>query len=990
MINPVQIESIPGVDVLVIKGRPEDVARVQAIIREVEAIAALTKPEIRSIPVKNVDCEQLAIVIQNVYTQVYQARQGNVSITPIVTPNELLVVGRKENVATVKELADKLDQPTAPETQTQFQVFYLHYIPAATAQTAVTGLFPIRAGSGLAPVVNATVDARSNSLIVQASPRDMEAVKNLLARLDVASGGQMSEVRWVKLEHALASDVAAILQSAIGVVTGGPTAQQGGFGTQPTQPAAGTPGAQARTEMVRLMTARGNRLVSSALLSDVKISTDPKANALIITAPPEDMELLVTLIHEIDQIPAENAQIKVFPIENGDATSLTQMLQLLFGLPTTNAGGAQGGGAFGGALGGALQQVMQTVSAGGEVSVVPLHFAVDVRTNSIIATGTEPDLNVVEAVLTKLDTSDVRLRKTFVMRLKNSQAADVANTVNTYLTTMRQFDLATPGLTSMYEEFEREVIVVPEPATNSIVFSATKRYFDEVKGIIEQLDARPASVVIDVMIAAVDLENTDQFGIELGLQDSTLFDRSTLSNIQTTSTTLPNGTTTQSVISATGQPGLNFNDTNDSLGNSSGASTSKSVAGQSLTNFALGRQDSSLGYGGLVLSLQSENISALLRALAENHKVEVLQRPQVTALDDQTANVFVGQSVPTISTVNNNALTGQVNGVTFRNVGVQLTVTPRISPDGMVFMQILTEKASLEPEATGIPIFSSPTGQVTRSPIIDQTAAQTTVVAMDGQTIVLSGLITSNKTESHAQVPWLGDIPVIGNLFRYDSSTKERTELLIIMTPHVIRNAADADAIKREEAAKMSWCLCDVTRIYGEAGLNPRGGPWGGGDVKVVYPDQPGQYLPGMQPAAPETLPVPQGAPSGPALMPHPTDMPSAPVLSPGAGVPALSRRRPAIRFRECNRTGRRRAGNRRIRRSSSLPFNRPFSRPPGNRPSRSSRPITPRRSRPCISSRQSTSSRRPSRPIRASTAVRIRDFGCPRLARGNLTFGAT
>ena len=460
LINPVQIESIPGVDVLVIKGRPEDVARVQAIIREVEAIAALTKPEIRSIPVKNVDCEQLAIVIQNVYTQVYQARQGNVSITPIVTPNELLVVGRKENVATVKELADKLDQPTAPETQTQFQVFYLHYIPAATAQTAVTGLFPIRAGSGLAPVVNATVDARSNSLIVQASPRDMEAVKNLFARLDVASGGQMSEVRWVKLEHALASDVAAILQSAIGVVTGGPTAQQGGFGTQPTQPAAGTPGAQARTEMVRLMTARGSRLVSSALLSDVKISTDPKANALIITAPPEDMELLVTLIHEIDQIPAENAQIKVFTDRKRRRHEPHPNAPTAF-RPADDKRRRRKAGARSAVRSAALQQVMQTVSAGGEVSVVPLHFAVDVRTNSIIATGTEPDLNVVEAVLTKLDTGDVRLRKTFVMRLKNSQAADVANTVNTYLTTMRQFDLATPGLTSMYEEFEREVIVVP-------------------------------------------------------------------------------------------------------------------------------------------------------------------------------------------------------------------------------------------------------------------------------------------------------------------------------------------------------------------------------------------------------------------------------------------------------------------------------------------------------------------------------------------------
>ncbi len=75
----------------------------------------------------------------------------------------------------------------------------------------------------------------------------------------------------------------------------------------------------------------------------------------------------------------------------------------------------------------------------------------------------------------------------------------------------------------MYEEFEREVLVVPETVTNSIVLSATPRFFDEIKGIIENLDARPLMVTVDVLIASVDLENTDEFGIELGLQDSGAF-----------------------------------------------------------------------------------------------------------------------------------------------------------------------------------------------------------------------------------------------------------------------------------------------------------------------------------------------------------------------------------------------------------------------------------------------------------------------------------
>ncbi len=578
--------------------------------------------------------------------------------------------------------------------------------------------------------------------------------------------------------------------------------------------------------MIRFLTvdSRGRRLLNSGILSDVKITTDPRANALIVTAPTEDMELIETLIHQIDLIPAAEAQIKVFTIVNGDATDLANMLDRLFGLPTTATG--QGGAGGAGGAGGLLGQIIQTTTAGNDTSVVRLNFAVDVRTNSIIASGTMGDLAVVEALLTKLDAGDVRTRKSVVLRLKNSPASDVATTLNTYLTTQRTFDQSAPGLTSVYEEFEREVVIVPEPVTNSLVLSATPRFFDEVKAIIEQLDARPLMVTIQVLIASIDLGDTNEFGIELGLQDSTLFDRSILSNPLYTTNTTATGASTQTVIAANNAPGFSFNDTSNALGNS-GLGTNlnpPAVAGQSLTNFAVGRQDSSLGYGGLVLSAQSQNVSALLRALAENHKVEVLERPQITTLDNQAANVQIGQRVPTIQSVSNNALTGQSNTVTFQNVGVILGVQPRISPDGLVVMQIAAEKSALEPEATGIPIFSSPTGQVVRSPIIDSTTAQSTVSAMDGQTIVLGGLISKTKNDSHRSVPWLGDLPLIGNLFRFDSTSCERTELLIILTPHIIRTAADAEALKREEAAKMSWCLCDVTKIHGEAGLNPRGG----------------------------------------------------------------------------------------------------------------------------------------------------------------------
>ena len=189
-----------------------------------------------------------------------------------------------------------------------------------------------------------------------------------------------------------------------------------------------------------------------------------------------------------------------------------------------------------------------------------------------------------------------------------------------------------------------------------------------------------------------------------------------------------------------------------------------------------------------MLSAASENVSALLRALSENHRVDILQRPQIMTLDNQPAFIQVGQRVPRITAVTINALTGNTNSITLDNVGLILGVTPRISPDGLVVMQIDAEKSELESEATGIPIFTSPSGQVIRSPIIDATTAQTTVAAMSDQTVVLGGLITKSETKEHHGVPVLDDIPVLNNFFRYDSTIEDED-----------RTADHHDAAHRQE-----------------------------------------------------------------------------------------------------------------------------------------------------------------------------------------------
>jgi len=824
VMGPVQVQLLEGLDVLVIRGLRRDVEQVLSVIQQIEELARVTEPVIEIYSLRYVDCEAVATLVQQLYTAIYEPRQGIVSVTALVKPNALLLIGPRGNVDKVLNLVRKLDKPVPPETQ--FRVFRLKHAPAETVQAQIQGFYSQRGGLGVRVIV--TSDFRSNSLVVMARPRDMVEIAALIERLDTDTSEAEHEIRVFKLQNTLAEDLAPIIQAAIGAGLG-PTRAPGQAAQPAGQPAAAGQAAETKSTILSFVTvdAQGRRLLKSGILTGVRVAADARSNSLVVSAPSQNMPLLEALIKQLDVLPAAEAQIKVFTIVNGDASSLAEMLQALF---ATQAGGAAAGGVQ-----------LQTVAVQGESSIVPLRFAVDVRTNSIIAVGTPGFLTVVEAILLRLDEADVRARKSLVYRLRNAPASDVANALNEFLRSERQVQQVAPGLVSAFEQIEREVVVVPEIVSNSLIVSATPRFYDEIVRLIEDLDKRPPMVLIQVLIAEVTLNNVDEFGVELGLQDSILFDRSILNNIVTRSitTTLPNGTqtTTQEIISANIEPGFNFN--NQPLGNSGASKATEHadvIGTQGLSHFGLGRTNSELGFGGLVLSASSESVSILLRALKDSRRMDILARPQLMTLDNQPAFIQVGQEVPTIRGVTISQ-TGQVNNVDYASVGLILGVTPRISPDGLVVMEIDAVKSEVGPEAEGIPISISATGEIIRSPRINTTRAQTTVSALNAQTIVLGGLITRTSSKIHRRVPVLSDIPVVGNLFRYDNVTAKRTELLIIMTPHIVNNEQDADRVRQMEAARMSWCLGDVVKIHGEAGLRGRGDDWSDDEVATVYPD---------------------------------------------------------------------------------------------------------------------------------------------------------
>ncbi len=843
----VEVEILPDLDVIILHGRARDVKEMSRIIEEIERISAEAEPLIEVLRLGHVSSKAMAKIVDEVSKDLIGGTQGRVSVTSLEKPNALLLIGWGEAMKSILKLVVELDQPVLPETQ--FRVFRLKYASALRARATVGQFFQNR--EGLGPEARVVSDFRTNSLVVQASPRDMGEVAALIAKIDSASSDAVSRARIFKLTNSLAADLGGTLRAAID------SAQSG----------SGALGGKSTVLEIMAVDSTGRRLLKSGILADIQIVPDIRTNSLVITAPAQSMELIAALIEQLDS-PATTAQIKVFQIINGDANELVRTLRAL--LPAQPIGAASR---------------PQLPVAEGEEALAPVRFAVDTRTNSIIATGATGDLKIIEALLLRLDGRDVQQRKNAVYRLRNAPAGDVAVAINEFLRSERQVRRAAPGTTSPFQQIEREVIVVPEKVSNSLIVSATPRFFDEIMTLVKELDAEPAQVMIQVVIAEVILTNAEEFGVELGLQDSLLFDRSLLSMLETITRTTEqqqSGSvatqTTQEIVAAENTPGFNFA-SGSLLGNSGSATALRQksqVGGQGITTFAVGRMSEQLGFGGLVLSASSESVSVLIRALETCGRLNIISRPQIMTLDNQSAFVQVGKSVPRIAGTELSP-SGQVNNIAMENIGLIMGVTPRISPENMVVMELDVEKSDVGPQSEWIPVFVSE-GQAIKSPSFNITKATTTVSAMDGETIVLGGLISQGSETTKRRVPWLSDIPLLGFFFRYDSEVQKRSELLIILTPHVIRGPADIQRIKQAETARMHWCLGDVVKMHGDIGVYDINDEMSHcGRPHVIYPDinprgiVPEAMLPGTNPRQAEPLDTAtsdesQAVPQTPAL----------------------------------------------------------------------------------------------------------------------------
>lgn len=300
--------------------------------------------------------------------------------------------------------------------------------------------------------------------------------------------------------------------------------------------------------------------------------------------------------------------------------------------------------------------------------------------------------------------------------------------------------------------FSEPVELIPDEANNAIVFKANSRDYQKILSILKQLDIQPRQVLINVLVAEITLNGSTSYGIEWFLNK----------NI-------------------------------GSLGGSSGDYTAQGALDNGTSRAINTPLGTSNGFFFTVYD-PTNFMRGLISLLGSDSDVNILSSPNILALDNTPAVIEVGTDVPTITGSTTSADTGTTvtNTVQYRKTGILLTVIPQINSRGLVKME-------LDQEVSDTGAFNATLKNynfLTRR-------AETSVVVQDNQTIVMAGLMKTNTSKSQSGIPYLKDLPVLGYLFGGVSNSKSKTELIFMITPHVIKNRTQADQITREFSQKV-------------------------------------------------------------------------------------------------------------------------------------------------------------------------------------------
>ena len=338
-----------------------------------------------------------------------------------------------------------------------------------------------------------------------------------------------------------------------------------------------------------------------------------------------------------------------------------------------------------------------------------------------------------------------------------------------------------------------------DPVTHNIIVIADKQTSEQIKQVLASLDAPEPQVLIKVVFVEVQ----DNKASAIGVQGNYTAANNNFSQITGYMT--------------------NFSVVNNAVVPSSITPITQSVnAGN---NFGLPQALAGATGNGGVYQILGSDFTATIQALATAGKAQVLSRPSILARDGQLAEIVVGQSIYLPSGVTYTSVGGSgasvpsING-SYQNVGIQLDVTPFIGANNLVQMILEPQITSLDTSTPGqiIAYGSSTLGTspAVYAPNILKRSANTVVVTPDGQPVVIGGLISNDKASSESKIPLLGDIPLLGQLFKFTSKANTKNELLIFLTPHIIQMPSELAAMSAHETGQAQL----ITNSISEQQLN--------------------------------------------------------------------------------------------------------------------------------------------------------------------------
>jgi len=320
-----------------------------------------------------------------------------------------------------------------------------------------------------------------------------------------------------------------------------------------------------------------------------------------------------------------------------------------------------------------------------------------------------------------------------------------------------------------------DAVISIDPETRSLIVIADEKTRDYISQVVSNLDRPKPQVLIKVVFLEVTHNNSSDIGIDASYGKN--FGNSFISGLTTNFTVVSNTIVPSSIVPNT----------------MSSAFTGSNIFG--LTPIAGGNS------AGLY-QVFGQDYQVTLRAIAATGNAKVLSRPSVIARNNQPATITVGQSVPLISGVRFDNFGNQINSINYQSVGIILRVTPFITSEGLVEMILSPETSELVADRSQWVPISSGTGGTVSAPLINSRSADTVVVTPSGQTVIIGGLMADSKATTESKIPLLGDIPLLGNLFKHKVKTNGRTELLIFLTPHIINAPTEIAAVTTTERTK--------------------------------------------------------------------------------------------------------------------------------------------------------------------------------------------